>query len=234
MTPPVARDPALRVPGSHLLLVAGVVLVTSIILGGVQHALVPDDTDIVYSPVSMLLAIVTYCTWGGAVFWAAAQTGDARRALGLVRPQSWPRSLGLAVVTVVAALLVSALLEPLLHAARQQGLAPDSARPPGLASLVGAALAVVGIVFVGPLVEELFFRGLLTAGFRRRCGPVGTALLTAALFALAHLLPRGFPPLFLLGLALALVYERVGSTMPGMATHCLYNGIALAAAFGQH
>jgi membrane protease YdiL (CAAX protease family) len=233
MTPPVARDPSLRVPGTHLLLVACVVLVTSVILGAVQHAFVSTDADIVYSPVSMLLAIVTYCTWGAAVLWAAGQTGDIRRALGLVRPQSWPRSLGLAVVTVFAALVVSALLEPILHAARQQGLAPDAPRPPGLTSLVGAALAVVAIVLVGPLVEELFFRGLLTAGFRRRCGPIGTALLTAALFALAHLLPRGFPPLFLLGLALALVYERVGSTMPGMMTHCLYNGIALAAAFGH-
>jgi membrane protease YdiL (CAAX protease family) len=233
MTPPVARDPALRVPASHLLLVAGVVLVTSIVLGALQSAFVPSHTDVIYSPVSMLLAIATYLTWGTAVLWAARQTGDARRALGLVAPRSWPRALGLAFATVLAALVVSALLEPILHAARQQGLAPEAPRPPGLASLAGAVLACIAIVLVGPLVEELFFRGLLTAGFRRRCGPIGTALITAALFALAHLLPRGLPPLFLLGLALALVYERVGSTMPGMVTHCLYNGIALAAAFGH-
>ena len=44
-----------------------------------------------------------------------------------------------------------------------------------------------------------------------------TALLTAALFALAHVLPRVIPPIFILGLALAFVYERVGSTLPGHA-----------------
>jgi membrane protease YdiL (CAAX protease family) len=233
MTPPVAQDPTLRVPGAHLLLVAGVALVTTIVAGVLQHAFVPVHTDFVYSPISMLLALGTYVIWGSSVLWAASKTGDVRRTLGVVRPPSWPRALGLAAGTVLAALIVSALLEPILHAARQQGLAPDSPRPAGAASLIGVALAFVTIVVVGPVVEELFFRGLLTAGFRRRCGPIGTALLTAALFAIAHFLPRGLPPLFLLGLALALVYERVGSTMPGMMTHCLYNGIALAAALGH-
>ena len=79
----------------------------------------------------------------------------------------------------------------------------------------------------------MLFRGLITATFRQRFGALGTAALTAALFALAHLLPRGLPALFLLGLALALVYERVGSTIPGVLIHCLYNGIALAAALSH-
>jgi membrane protease YdiL (CAAX protease family) len=93
---------------------------------------------------------------------------------------------------------------------------------------------VVALALVGPLVEELLFRGLLTAAFRRRFGPVRTALLTAALFALAHVLPRVIPPIFILGLALALVYERIGSTLPGILVHCLYNGIAVAAALTHH
>jgi membrane protease YdiL (CAAX protease family) len=37
-----------------------------------------------------------------------------------------------------------------------------------------------------------------------------------------------------LGLALAFVYERIGSTLPGMLVHCLYNGIAVAAALTYH
>jgi membrane protease YdiL (CAAX protease family) len=230
MTPPVARDPALRVPGTHLLVVGGVILLSSLVLGIVQHALVPTSADVVYSPTSMLLTIASYVAIGVAVLWAAWQTGDPRRALGLVAPASWPRAIGLALATVVAALAVSAALEPFLHAAREQGLTPDSPRPPGVAPIAGAALAFVAIALVGPFVEEMMFRGLLTAGFRRRFGALGTAALTAAIFAAAHLLPRGLPALFLLGLALALVYERVGSTIPGVLIHCLYNGIALAAA----
>ena len=226
MTPPVARDPSLRVPGSHLLLVAGVVLVTSIVLGGVQHALVSDDTDIVYSPVSMLLAIVTYCTWGAAVLWAAAQTGDARRALGLVRAAvvaalarpgessrssrrspsapSWSRSC----TPHAAGPGARTRRDPRSRIARGRGPGGRRHRP-RRAARRGAVL---------PRAAD--------RGFRRRCGPIGTALLTAALFALAHLLPTRIPPLFLLGLALALVYERVGSTVPGIMVHCVYNGIA--------
>ena len=171
MKPPVVHDPALRVPGVHLLFVAAVALVTTLVVAAIQHALVPVDTDIIYSPVSMALAIATYPIWGSSVLWAARQTGDARRALGLVRPASWPRSLGLALGTVVAALIVSAALEPILHAAPPAGPGPDSPRPARRRIAVGMALAVVAIVLVGPIVEELFFRGLLTAGFRRRCGP---------------------------------------------------------------
>jgi membrane protease YdiL (CAAX protease family) len=230
VSPPVARDPSLRVPGTHLLVVAGVVLVTSLLLGAIQAALVPRDADVIYSPTAMLLTSASYLLIGASVLWAARQTGDARRALGLVAPPSWGRAIGLALVTVVAALAVSAALEPILHAARQQGLTPDAPRPAGLSSIVGVVLAFVAITIVGPFVEEMMFRGLITAGLRRRFGALGTAAFTAALFALAHLLPRGLPALFLLGLALALVYERVGSTIPGFMIHCLYNGIALVAA----
>jgi membrane protease YdiL (CAAX protease family) len=234
VSPPVAHDPSLRVPGSHLLIVAGLVIASYFTVGAAQYALVPRNADIVYSPTAMLLTIALYGAIAASVLWAARQTSDARRALGLVRPASWPRALGLALLTVIVALAVSAALEPILHAARQQGLAPDASRPPGLSPVIGAALACVALAIVGPLVEELLFRGLLTAAFRQRFGPWRTAFLTAALFALAHVLPRVIPPVFILGLALAFVYERVGSTLPGMLIHCLYNGIAVAAALTHH
>jgi membrane protease YdiL (CAAX protease family) len=230
VTPPVAYDPGLRVPGRNVLVVAGFVVFSYFAIGGAQYVLVPRNVDIVYSPTAMLLTIALYGAIGASVLWAARQTSDARRALGLVRPPSWPRAIGLALVTVIAALAVSALLEPILHAAREQGLAPDASRPPGLSSLAGAVLACVALAIVGPVVEELLFRGLLTAAFRQRFGSWRTAFLTAALFALAHLLPRVIPPVFVLGLALAFVYERVGSTLPGILVHCLYNGIAVTAA----
>lgn len=234
MTPPVALDARLRVSGSSLAIVAGFVVVSYFAVGAAQYALVPKNAEIIYSPIAMLLTIVLYGAIAAAVLWAARQTGDARRALGLVAPRSWPRAIGLALLTVVAALAVSALLEPILHSAEQQGLAPDTSRPPGSSPIVGAVLACIALAIVGPVVEELLFRGLLTAAFRRRFGPIRTALLTAALFALAHVLPRVIPPVFVLGLALALVYERIGSTLPGILVHCLYNGIAVTAALTHH
>jgi hypothetical protein len=57
MTPPVARDPSLRVPGSHLLVVTGFVIVSYFAIGAAQYALVPHNADIIYSPTAMLLTI---------------------------------------------------------------------------------------------------------------------------------------------------------------------------------
>jgi membrane protease YdiL (CAAX protease family) len=231
----VARDPSLKVPGSDILVVGGVVLVTYVLAGLAANALASKSApDLIYRPVSMLLVICTYVAMAAAVFWAVRRTGDWRRALGLVRPDSWPKAIGLALLTVIAALAVSAALEPIFHGADAQGIAPDTSRPPGLSALIGVVLAYVAVAVVGPIVEELLFRGLLTAGFRQRFGPYRTAAITAAIFAASHFLPRVMPAIFLLGLALAFVYERFGSTMPGMLVHCVYNGIALTAAVTKH
>jgi membrane protease YdiL (CAAX protease family) len=235
MTPPVARDPRLRVPATDILVVAGIVLVAYVVTGLAANAITSANSpDLVYRPASMLLVVATYGVMAAAVLWAARRTGDWRRALGLVRPDSWPKAIGLALLTVIAALVVSALLEPIFHGGEAQGITPDTGRPPGFSALAGVVIAYVAVAAVGPIVEELLFRGLLTASFRQRFGAYRTAAITAAIFAVSHFLPRVMPAIFLLGLALAFVYERFGSTMPGMLVHCLYNGIALTAAVTKH
>ena len=88
VTPPVARDPALRVPGIHLLFVAGVVLVSYVRRRRGAARPRPGATPTSSTrPISMLLAIVHLRRdRRPSVLWAARQTGDARRALGLVAP----------------------------------------------------------------------------------------------------------------------------------------------------
>jgi uncharacterized protein len=234
VTPPVASDERLRIPATDLLVVAVVALVATALGAAADQAFVGQKDDFVYAPGAMAVIIGTYLAIGGAVVWAARRTGDARRALGIVAPRSWPRAVGFAVLTVVVALIVSAALEPIFHGADAQGVSPDHPRPPGFGSIAGIVLAYVAIALVGPIVEESLFRGMITAGVRRRFGAVRTALFTAAIFAVAHFIPRVMPAVFLLGLALAFVYERIGSTAPGMVIHCAYNGIALTAALTLH
>ena len=234
MTPPVVDDARLQVPATDMLVVGGVALVATVLAGAAHSVLISGDDDFVYSPGAMAIVIATYVAMGAAAMWAARRTGDARRALGLVAPRSWPRAIGLALGTVLVALIASALLEPIFHGADAQDVVPESGRPPGFWPVAGVVLAYAAVAVVGPLVEELIFRGLLTAALRRRFGPWRTATATAALFAVAHFIPRVIPAVFLLGLALAFVYERIGSSVPGMLIHCLYNGIALTAAVTTH
>lgn len=234
MTPPVADDPRLQVPATHLLVIAGAALVATVLAAGAQEAFVPSSEEFIYSPGSTALTGGTYVVMGAAAIWAARRTGNPLAALGLVAPRSWPRAIGLALLTVLVALLVSAQLDRVFHGADAQGVVPDTGRPPGIGPIAGIALAYVAVALLGPIVEELIFRGLLTAAFRRRFGAIRTALITAAFFAVLHFIPRVMPTVFLLGLALALVYERVGSTAPGILVHCLYNGTALTAALTAH
>lgn len=79
--------------------------------------------------------------------------------------------------------------------------------------------------FVGPMIEEVFFRGFAYPAFRRRMG-VGAALVaSAAIFSLVHLNLVAFVPIVLLGVFLAYLYERTGSLIPSMTAHAVHNTI---------
>lgn len=89
-------------------------------------------------------------------------------------------------------------------------------------------LGVLGLTFVlaclvGPVAEEIFFRGVVYSALRQRI-PRGVAMvISAALFALIHTSPIGFLPIALLGCLLAYLYERSGSLVGPMAIHVLHN-----------
>ena len=154
-----------------------------------------------------------------------------RTLLALRRPVDVAAAAKLAVATLVAVFVVAALLEPVLRAGREQGLTPSGWNADHAAEFAGALVAV-GIL--APVAEELLFRGL---GFSLllRFGRLPAVLVTSAAFALAHGLIRGFLPLFVFGLGMALLRDRTKSVVPGMVVHGAFNvlGMSLAAAFGD-
>jgi membrane protease YdiL (CAAX protease family) len=89
---------------------------------------------------------------------------------------------------------------------------------------------LAGIV-VAPLVEEIFFRGFLYPGLREKYGWIPAALISAVLFAAVHLHPIIMPPIFLLGLLFAYLYERTESIWPGVIMHFATNTLGLIAAY---
>jgi membrane protease YdiL (CAAX protease family) len=99
-------------------------------------------------------------------------------------------------------------------------------------AFAGAGLLVC---VVAPMAEEIFFRGFLFGALRRR-GLVVATLVSGLAFGLAHVAsaPIGFlVPLALLGMILALIYERTGSLYPSMALHAVNNSIAFAVGDGR-
>lgn len=87
-------------------------------------------------------------------------------------------------------------------------------------------LFAIGIL-LGPLAEELFFRGLLFPALKRRLSVFWSVIITAALFSSLHLNWAGWLPIFGLGILLAYSYERTGSLLVPIFIHVIHNGLFL-------
>jgi len=91
-------------------------------------------------------------------------------------------------------------------------------------------LILISAVVLAPIVEELFFRGLLQSMFRRQLSSPWLAILvTSAIFAGIHTgQPKNIPALAALGIALGYNYERCGRLYPSMLLHALFNAVNIA------
>jgi uncharacterized protein len=185
----------------------------------------PADT--LYRYGTAVSGVIFYAITLAIVLWIA--NGIPRAKLGLRRPESWPRTLGLVLAVLIALLVAEALLESVLHATREQGLEPPRWEPD---KAVPFALNAAVVVLAAPLVEELTFRGLGIA-LLSRWGSVVALIGTSVAFAAAHGLVNGFPALFLFGAAVAFLRLRTGSLYPGMLLHGTFNALALAVAFAK-
>lgn len=76
---------------------------------------------------------------------------------------------------------------------------------------------------LGPVVEEIFFRGFCYPALKKFWGVPSAMMLTSALFAWIHRSTFAFAPIFVLGLILAYLYEKRGSLLPSMTMHVLHN-----------
>lgn len=84
---------------------------------------------------------------------------------------------------------------------------------------------------VGPLAEEIFFRGLLYGWLRRRMGILPGLIFSSMLFAGLHGDVVFFAPVFCLGLLFGWVYEKSGSLAAPVAVHILHNSGMMVLAF---
>ncbi|MFP4071955.1 MAG: CPBP family intramembrane glutamic endopeptidase [Desulfovibrionales bacterium] len=91
-------------------------------------------------------------------------------------------------------------------------------------------LLLGGAVLI-PVVEEVFFRGFLFTGLRERYGWQRAMVISALLFALVHLQFLAIPPIFVMGLIFAYLYQRSGSIWPATILHVAMNAMALGGAY---
>jgi membrane protease YdiL (CAAX protease family) len=182
--------------------------------------------DLLYKWSTAVGNLVQFAIIAAIVYGIAGAAGERRRVLALRRPTSWRTAVGIGLGIGVGMFVLTALLGPLLHPGREQGVTPDTWEPKHAAAYVANGIVVA---VVAPIVEELTFRGLgysLLARYGRWAAIIGTGLA----FGLAHGLVQAFPFLAAFGIGLAYLRSRVDSVYPGMIVHGLFNGIALTVA----
>jgi len=178
--------------------------------------------DYLYRYDNAISGLVFYALTLGIVLLIAR--GLTKAELGLQAPDSWPRALGLTLSVLIGLLIAEGLLESILHGAKEQGLEPSHWEP---SKAVPFALNAAVVVIAAPIVEELFFRGLVLRSLERRVGTRWAIVASAALFGAAHLEPLQFPALFLFGLVAAVLTVRSGRLGPSTMAHVAFNGIAV-------
>jgi len=186
----------------------------------------PDDIAYRYS--SSVAALIQYAFVLG-ILLLIARGLPRRQVFALRRPRSWPRSLGLAVLSLLAIYVAAIAYDQVLSIfgdwdpTEEQGLVPDAWD----SSRAGAFVAFFLVVtLVAPAVEELTYRGLglsLLAPY----GPGVAILVTGILFGAAHGLLIALPVLAVFGIVVGWLRVRTDSIYPPLLLHATFNGTAL-------
>jgi membrane protease YdiL (CAAX protease family) len=87
--------------------------------------------------------------------------------------------------------------------------------------------AVLKIVVIAPITEELIFRGIIMHGLMRNYSKFTAIFVSALMFALFHLNPWQFPATFVLGLLLGILMVRTRNIYLCILGHAINNGLVL-------
>lgn len=168
--------------------------------------------------------VFVFAAWN----WSVTKYGARPRALGFVRAagrRPYMKAL-LGWFIALAAIISWALF---IDAVGIDSIIPNDNVNEIVSFGGGLALTVVIVGIWGPLAEEVFFRGFVIGGLRRRFGNRGALVLSAGLFALFHIDPTIYVPIFFFGIVLGWLYLHTGSIWPSVAVHIVHNTTILLA-----
>jgi membrane protease YdiL (CAAX protease family) len=172
------------------------------------------------------------------VAWYFHRLGPVRLHDGSITGIGWrqapPRAYALALLAAIGLIglvqLVFHLLPPNMQALQALPMAK---------LFDGSAIAVLPLlvvaVFIGPVLEEIIFRGIAFAGLATRLGPGWAGAITTLIFMAAHAQEKihylpGFLDVGLMAVAAVWLRVKFGSIRPGIMLHVAYNAGAIVVA----
>lgn len=168
----------------------------------------------------------------GAAVWTSRNrgTGSLARDFGYRLGAWWDLPLGAAVGLGCQYGLIPLLYLPFIRANRNlsQQLQQPAQRDTSAAHTSAAvAVLVIFLVIGAPLVEELFFRGLLLRGLMSWVPAPVAIVVSGLLFGLAHFEALQFAGLAVFGVVLALMAWKFGRLGPSIGAHMAFNAAAV-------
>lgn len=154
-------------------------------------------------------------------------------SIGIARRPKWSDA-GMALLGFL--IFYAAVIVVTVLARQLPGVNLDQPQDIGFDSLISPLdqlLALVSLVILASIGEEILVRGYLYSGLRSRLRVVPAAVLTSVIFGVAHLQPgngllvwAAALNTFVLSLILVYLRERTGALYAGMALHSLNNLLA--------
>lgn len=157
------------------------------------------------------------------------------KTIGLHRLPYW-RDIGMTLIGLVVYIVISAVLT-YIAIALFSGFNSTQAQDVGFNGLVTRVdflLAFVTLVVIGPLAEEILFRGFLFGTLRKMIPVWGAILLTSALFAFVHGQWNLAIDTFAMSVVACFLRVKSGSLWPSILLHVAKNGIAFYVLYILH
>jgi len=174
--------------------------------------------------------------WGGflgAALLAIRASGPIRRRLGVAFR---PRDLLGILVGIATQIVIGVMYQPFMKHIDHFN-APIT-KLTGGSHGAGYVLIILMTVIGAPVVEEIFFRGLLLRGLvgvatsfdrvkAQRIGMVVAVLADGLLFGLSHGELVQLPGLMVVGIVLSVLFLKTGKLGMSIVTHASFNGLAM-------
>lgn len=87
-------------------------------------------------------------------------------------------------------------------------------------------VGILAVSVLGPILEEMLFRGAVTRELLKHYKPKKAILISGLIFGLFHINPAQVLPAMLIGFVLAWLYWRTKSIVPGIIIHIINNSLS--------
>ncbi len=198
-----------------VLIYYAVQIAASFAVGGIYGAL-STDSDYDYGQtvtVGLIVSIVVMAL----ILIAMGYQKNAKRLWNpcSARIMSWAGGLGL------SAIVLSDLLSQTF------GFLPNLMED-SFSQMESGRTGVLAIVVLGPVLEEMLFRGGVTEELLRKFSAGKAILYSALIFGIFHINPAQIIPATFVGLLLGWLYYKTRSLVPCITVHILNNGLSVA------